>query len=143
MRVIYQCRIFQLTINYAVLSKSKKTQYKNNVSYASQFKHYNLKSCKSHIVRNKRRPYVILDFFQALQPYQRPFIKFWIFSISLFFIIRLHILFSRFCQIFQALHCFKALRLFFLTIFPDPMFIPCSMSIPDSRVVCKILNFNV
>ena len=30
---------------------------------------------------------------------------------------------------------FKALRLFFLSNFPGPMFIPCPMSIPEARVV--------
>ena len=34
----------------------------------------------------------------------------------------------------DALRLFKALNLLFLPNFPDPMFIPCPTSIPDSRV---------
>ena len=37
-------------------------------------------------------------------------------------------------QNYDALHLFKALRLFFLPNFPGPTFIPCPRSIPDSRV---------
>ena len=40
----------------------------------------------------------------------------------------------------HALRLFKALRLFFLTNFPDPMVIPCPTSIPDSRVPSNYLK---
>ena len=39
-----------------------------------------------------------------------------------------------FCQIFYALCIFKALRLFLLANFPDPMFISCPTFILESRV---------
>ena len=37
-------------------------------------------------------------------------------------------------HLFKALRLFKAICLFFLTNFPGPMFIPCPTSIMDSRV---------
>ena len=40
----------------------------------------------------------------------------------------------KFAYFVHALRLFKALHLFFLTDFPGPMVIPCSTSIPDSRV---------
>ena len=43
-------------------------------------------------------------------------------------------LLHKFAHFVHALCLFKALRLFFLTNFPDPTVIPCPTSIPDSRV---------
>ena len=60
---------------------------------------------------------LIQHFFQALRPYQRLHKGY--FDVSL-----LH----RTCV-------FKALRLFFLSNFPDPTLIPCPTSITDSRVM--------
>ena len=43
-------------------------------------------------------------------------------------------MFSSLMNFVHALCLFKALRLFFLIKFPGPTFIPCPMSVPDSRV---------
>ena len=92
------------------------------------------------IARNTHRPYVhilILDFFQALQPYQSHYVyKFWNFPQCLqIFSSLMGFLQHKFAPFVHALRLFKALRLFFLTNFPGPTVIPCPTSIPDSRVI--------
>ena len=63
------------------------------------------------------------------------FIKFWNFYQGLQkFSSLMGFLLHKFAHFADALRLFKALRLFFLSNFPGPTFIPCPTSIPETRV---------